>query len=480
MIERVRFYPVVLLPWVAVFEAMSYLLASRKAGDTYLPFERALPVVPWVEPLYFSTYLAVLVAPLLARSARDLRRLSLRALTAMALIFPTYLLLPFFVQPRSFDGVGFLADWLRWERPPIAGACAFPAFHVVWSMLVADALGRGGRLRKWLWWSWAGLVAASCVLAGMHSIADVIAAVAAYAVIANMPGLWRLALRASERLANSWQEWRFGPVRVINHGVYAGAGACVGMLIIQALTGPGGAVLACSICVCSLVGAALWAQWVEGSPALLRPLGFYGGVLGSMLGALAAVPLRVPFFTALAAIAVAAPWIQLLGRLRCLVQGCCHGAVAEGVAGIRYTHPRTRVCRLAHLAGVPIHATQLYSILWNALVGAALMLLVSLHTPSAVLCGIYFLLSGCGRFVEEAWRGEPQTRIVAGLRFYQWIAIACVVAGAVLTCVRGSVPLHASALTPAAIVIAFAAGMLTWGVSGVDFPESTRRFARLT
>ena len=201
-----------------------------------------------------------------------------------------------------------------------------------------------------------------------------------------------------------------------------------------------------------------------------------GGIAGAMVG----FSLHVNAWSALAAFAMAGPWIQLLGRLRCLVQGCCHGRPADGLPGIRYTHPRSRVCRLAHLDGVPVHATQVYSILWNVVVGTALIRLASLGASAAFLCGIYLLLSGSGRFVEEAYRGEPQTRVIAGLRFYQWLSIACVVAGAAITCVRGSAPLPPFAVRPASIWLALACGALTWFISGVDFPESNRRFARLT
>jgi hypothetical protein len=314
----------------------------------------------------------------------------------------------------------------------------------------------------------------------MHSLADILAGFAAYLVVANLRAIWKSILGVAERLANSWREWRIGPVRVINHGAYAGAAAAVGMVIIDTLLGPGCAALSVSICVCSLIGAALWAQWVEGSPALLRPLGFYGGMLGATVGAIPAFALHVHLLNAFAAVCVAAPWIQALGRLRCLVQGCCHGRAAENVPGIRYTHPRSRVCRLAHLAGVPVHATPVYSIVWNVLVGTALIRLCQIGTSAAFLCGVYFLLSGCGRFVEEAYRGEPQTRIIAGLRFYQWIALVSIISGAIITCIRNSESFPAFAPRPASIVLALAAGALTWFISGVDFPESNRRFARLT
>lgn len=480
LLERLRVYPVVLLPWFAIFESISYLGAPSHTIITYLPFERSWPVLPWAEPLYFSTYVAVLLFPLFAPTAYALRGYCSLAYRAMALVFPLYLLLPFYTPPRPFFPHAFFGAWLQWERSPFAGAAAFPSFHIVWTCIVAMALPRLAGWKSVLGWTWAILVAASCIASGMHSIADVIAGFAAFAIIVDMPALWTMILRAAERLANSWHEWRFGPVRIINHGAYAGLGAALGALIINLLLGPGYEFVSLAVCVGTLVGAALWAQWVEGSPALLRPLGFYGGVIGGSIGAASGLALHLPFWTALAAVAIAAPWIQGFGRLRCLVQGCCHGRPAQTVPGIRYTHPRSRVTRIAHLDGIAVHVTPVYSILWSALTGVVLFRLITLHASSAFLCGIFFLLSGCGRFVEEAYRGEPQTRILFGLRFYQWMAILSVLLGAVLTCVKDTTPLFLHTVSAASVVTALACGLLTWFVSGVDFPESNRRFARLT
>jgi len=287
-------------------------------------------------------------------------------------------------------------------------------------------------------------------------------------------------LRIAECIANSWKEWRIGPVRIINHGGLATAGVLLGIGLINVLLGPGRELLTVSIFLCSTIGAALWAQWVEGSPALLRPMGFYGGMLGAAIGAASALFFHINLWVVFAAICVAAPWIQGIGRLRCLVQGCCHGRATETVPGIRYTHPRSRVCRLAQLSGVPVHATPVYSILWNGVVGAALLRLLQLHSSATLICGVYLLLSGAGRFVEEAYRGEPQTVAVHGLRLYQWIAILTVVAGAVTTSINGAAMPQNCSWRLSSGLLAIACGAVAWFVTGVDFPESSRRFARLT
>ena len=480
LLERIRIYFVVLLPWLAVFELIGYVGPGADSISTWLPLDNRIPIIEPTEVIYASVYVVVLLAPLLIRSGMALRRFAMRGLAAIALIFPLYLLLPFYVVPRPIAGLTAFAPLMQLERSPISGREACPSFHVVWACIAASALGEGSGWKKALAWTWVALVAVSCATTGMHSVADIAAGFAAYAIVVNLPAIWKGILGGAERIANSWREWRIGPVRIINHGVYAGAAAAVGIVIIDTFLGPGRSALSIIICVCTLVGAALWAQSVEGSPALLRPLGFYGGMIGSIAGAGAALALHVNMWTALAAVVMAAPWIQLLGRLRCLVQGCCHGRAADTMPGIRYTHPRSRVCRLAHLAGVPVHATPVYSILWNVVTGAALIRLAQVGVSAAFLCGVYLLLSGCGRFVEEAYRGEPQTRVISGLRFYQWIAILCAVAGAAITCLQGTVPLPPFALRPGSIALALACGALTWFVSGVDFPESNRRFARLT
>jgi hypothetical protein len=295
-----------------------------------------------------------------------------------------------------------------------------------------------------------------------------------------MESVWLAILRIAEHIANSWKEWRIGPVRIINHGGFAAAGAFIFIGLIDAQLGPGRELVTVSIFLCAIIGAALWAQWVEGSPALLRPLGFYGGLLGAILGGSCALFLPVNIWVVLAAICIAAPWLQGIGRLRCLVQGCCHGRATAIVPGIRYTHPRTRVCRLAHLAGASVHATPVYSILWNLVVGVTLLRLLELHSSAPFICGAYYLLSGAGRFVEEAYRGEPQTRIIFRLRLYQWIAALTVVAGAVLTCIHGPDMQWSFTWRTSSILVAAGCGAVAWFVTGVDFPESSRRFARLT
>jgi prolipoprotein diacylglyceryltransferase len=165
--------------------------------------------------------------------------------------------------------------------------------------------------------------------------------------------------------------------------------------------------------------------------------------------------------------------------MRCLIQGCCHGHEASPEIGIRYSHPRSRVCRLANLNGIPIHPTPVYSILWNLVIAFAVTRLWFVHASFGMIAGIYLILAGLGRFVEEAYRGEPQTPILGGLRLYQWIAILSVVAGPVLTALHATGVPAAPRFSWDSVLAGFGFGLFTWFALGVDFPDSNRRFARL-
>jgi hypothetical protein len=292
--------------------------------------------------------------------------------------------------------------------------------------------------------------------------------------------MWARARDLTERIANSWQEWHVGPVRVINHGAWAAAAAGVGLLVAGSAAGPDrlGSVILVATCV--LIGAGLWAQLLEGSSKLLRPFGWYGGVLGGVVGALMARLAGVPVMPVLAAFSIAAPWIQILGRLRCLVQGCCHGSPTAPAVGIRYAHPRSRVTQLADLAGVPIHATPLYSIVGNIIIGIALVRLRVLGAPNALVVGTFLMLGGLARFVEESYRGEPQTPVIAGLRSYQWLAVLSLLIGMVFTTATPA-PGPSGFVRPDGRLIASALAMavITGLAMGVDFPRSNRRFSRL-
>jgi protein-S-isoprenylcysteine O-methyltransferase Ste14 len=479
--SRASAYLLVLLPWLLVYEAA--VLAGRPADaiEAYLALERQWPVVPWMESIYASAYLVVGLAPLAAATGRDLRRFCVSGLLATAVNGVLFFTVPFVAPPRAFVPDGFWGSLLELERrlEGSSGAAAFPAFHVTWACIAAAAFAsRLPRLRG-LFYGWSVLVAASCLGTGMHALADVVAGFLVFLLVHRVDRVWERLRAAAEAVANSWRERRVGRVRIINHGAYGAAGAFAGVAMAGALMGAEHLGELLVVAALSLVTAAFWAQLVEGASVSLRPFAYYGSVIGAAIAGAGVGLVGGSGWLVLGALSVAAPWVQALGRLRCLVQGCCHGRAATAAIGIRFRHPRSRVVRLSTLGGAPVHPTQLYSILWNMVCGAALLRLWFVRVPLPFVAGSYLILAGLGRFVEESYRGEPQTPVIAGLPIHQWSAVASVGLGAVLTCHRGGAGIPEPRLDLALLAAALAAALVAGLAMGVDFPDSNRRFARL-
>ena len=296
----------------------------------------------------------------------------------------------------------------------------------------------------------------------------------------NYLPIWRYLKDNSEKIANSWHEWVFGKVRIINHGFYVGFGAFLGILLSGLLAGKvyAWAILVFAITV--LVFSGLWAQIIEGSDKLKRPYGFYGGLIGTIFASLIVWMMGFNYWIIVGVVSIFMPWVQAIGRLRCLVNGCCHGRPVENPEiGIRYFHTRSRVSGISGLKGKLLYPTPLYSIIWLFFVGFVLLSLWYHSFSSGFIFGLYLILTGIGRFVEEAYRGEVQTPIINGLRLYQWTAILSVIVGIIVTII----PMEPVTITYTfgweILVSALIGGLFTLFIMGVDFPCSNARFSRL-
>lgn len=481
---RAAVYAWALLPWLATYGAVQALGRPADAFSTALPFEHRWPVWQWTEALYASAYLLVPFTPLLVRRSADLRRFAQQGIAGTVVVGLCWLTVPVVAANRPFAPTSVLGEFLAFEQRTSAGVAAFPAFHVLWSLFAAQALAsnaRGGRAGwRFLGWSWAVLITLSCLSTGAHTLLEVAAAVVLYRLLRDPAAAWERIRRATESRANAWREWRMGPVRIISHGGWAALAAGTGALVSGAAIGTARAYAIGWLALGVLLGAGLWAQALEGSSRLLRPFGWYGGMAGGIAAAVLCRFHGIPLLSLLAALSVAAPWIQLLGRLRCLVQGCCHGGPAAEAIGIRYRHRRSRVTHLAGMGGVPLHPTPLYSIAGNLVVGVLLLRLRVVGCPEAMLTGAYLVLGGLARFTEEGFRAEPQTPIVAGLRLYQWFALLSVLAGLGVALIPSVAAVPGFETPPAGFwLLALVIALVFGAAMGVDFPGSDRRFSRL-
>lgn len=296
----------------------------------------------------------------------------------------------------------------------------------------------------------------------------------------NYLKIWIFLKSTSEKIANSWKEWVLGKVRIINHGFYVGFGAFFGILLAGILAGKEYAMALLVFAILVTITSALWAQIIEGSAKLKRPFGYYGGLVGILFGSVAVWAMGLNGWVIIGVASVVMPWVQAIGRLRCLVNGCCHGSkINNPMVGIRYFHTRSRVCNISGLKGELLHPTQLYSILWLFFVGFILLTLWNNHLSSSFIFGIYLILNGLGRFVEEAYRGEAQTPNVKGLHLYQWTAVISVVIGIVMTVIHVAPEVINPGFNWESFGAATISGLFLFFAMGIDFPYSNVRFSRL-
>jgi protein-S-isoprenylcysteine O-methyltransferase Ste14 len=292
--------------------------------------------------------------------------------------------------------------------------------------------------------------------------------------------IWIFLKNRAEKIANSWKEWVFGKVRVINHGFYVGFAAFGGILLAGVLAGKEYAFVLLVFTFIVTMCSALWAQVIEGSAKLKRPFGYYGGIVGILFGSLIVWWMGYNAWVVIGVASVTMPWIQAIGRLRCLVNGCCHGRKIDNpTIGIRYFHPRSRVCNISGMKGELVHPTQLYSILWLFWLGIFLITLWIKGSSIPLIFGLYLILTSLGRFVEEAYRGEVQTPLVKGLHLYQWTAIISLVMGIVMTAIPAEPVMVHAGFNRETVIAAFMGGLFIFFAMGVDFPYSNARFSRL-
>ncbi len=434
-IDILNVFLLVFLPWLIMYELFIFIGIPKDAFTTNLFFENKIPVIEFSEIFYVIPYFLVVCIPFILKTKSGIRSFMHDAWWAMTAAFIIYCCFPFVVLQREFTPTNFLGRMIYRERSYDGVSAALPAFHVIWAFFIYKYYSlRFGK--KYFWLLLAILISLSCILNGSHSIPDVVAGWLVFYLAETRAVIWNRTRQLTEKISDSWTEWHWGSVRIINHGFYVGAAGFTGILIVGSCLGNSFAFAGFLIGLSAIAGAALWAQFVEGSPKLLRPYGYYGSVIGILLtSTILSLIYHLNLLYILGSFALAGPWIQLMGRLRCLVQGCCHGKPCSSELGIRFVNPHSRVLKIAGLKGIYIHPTQLYSIFCNFLTGLFLFRLYRLQISVAFITGIYFIMNGLARFVEEALRGEPQTVYWNGLRLYQWIAFLSILAGACISSV---------------------------------------------
>jgi phosphatidylglycerol:prolipoprotein diacylglycerol transferase len=140
----------------------------------------------------------------------------------------------------------------------------------------------------------------------------------------------------------------------------------------------------------------------------LRAAGvIWAGLLGGLLAlALSARRAGIPIATIGDLVAAPAPLAQAIGRIGCMMAGCCFGGACDLPWAVVYASGEAQA-RTGVPLGIPLHPAPLYEALWNiAVVVPAVLLIERRQRFRGELVLAYLALYGSGRFFVELFRGD--------------------------------------------------------------------------
>ncbi len=117
-----------------------------------------------------------------------------------------------------------------------------------------------------------------------------------------------------------------------------------------------------------------------------------------------------------------------IGRIGCLMAGCCYGAECDRAWGITFMNMQAN--RLSGTPiGVPLHPTQLYEAAGNLAIFGLLWKFMEKRPAPGRVFALYLVCYSTLRFAVEFYRHHDQA-LMAGLSNTQWISMATLIAGA--------------------------------------------------
>lgn len=188
--------------------------------------------------------------------------------------------------------------------------------------------------------------------------------------------------------------------------------------------------------IAALVGAKLmlvivdWDQFKSEPRELLslaRAAGvFYGGLIVAVpLGLFLSRRYGLPMWTTADLFAPGIAMGHVIGRLGCLLAGCCYGKPTTMPWGITFTNPVARANAGTPL-DIPLHPTQIYDALAEILIFAILIVSERRGKPApGRTFWLYMFLYAISRYVVEIYRDDPRGTIL-GLSTSQFMSVLIV------------------------------------------------------
>lgn len=479
-IQQIKIFILVFVPWIVFYEIFIFIGIQENSIITNIEFDKYIPLIDITIIPYLLTYPLALLIPFILKNKHILFEFLIDIWFAILLTTMIYFLFPFIVIQKVITNNNIFTNFILWDRSFDSTSAALPSYHVIWGLLIYKFYSISFPKYKMIWLIIGILIIISCITTGNHTIFDVLAGIVVFLLSHNRILLWNKIRNWNENIANKWLEFNFGNYRLIYHGFYPAISVLLGIIIINSILGKSYYITVFIVGISGILGAAIWAQLIEGSNKLQRPFGYYGSVIGVLISCfIISYFWNIDSFLLIASFAIGACIMQSIGRLRCIVQGCCHGKITSNLIGIRYHNPLSRVNTISNLSNEYLHPTQTYSIFSNIICFFVLLKFYFLGFSASFIIGNYFIINGIFRFVEEFYRGETQTKYYFNMRLYQWIAIINILLGAFFTMIHSN-PLPSLTFNIDSMIWAILLGLISLFTYGFDIPNSQKRFSKLT
>lgn len=143
---------------------------------------------------------------------------------------------------------------------------------------------------------------------------------------------------------------------------------------------------------------------------------FYGGLIGGIGCAILCMKIvhETQYNLLATAITPCIPFGHAIGRVGCMLAGCCYGLPYEGVGALHLID-----------AGIeyPVFPIQALEAGLNILLGIVLLLYTKNRKPTIKVIYAYLMCYSIIRFILEFFRGDAVRGIYAGISTSQWISL---------------------------------------------------------
>ena len=155
---------------------------------------------------------------------------------------------------------------------------------------------------------------------------------------------------------------------------------------------------------------------------LFGGLVFYGGLIGSVLGAfVGSLIAKADLRDYLDAAVPAVPLGHAFGRVGCFLAGCCYGRPTDSSIGVIYTQSIGGAP-----TGIRLLPIQLFEAGADILIFIILMIVSHKAKSKYTTTFLYFIMYGTVRFILEFFRYDSIRGIAGGLSTSQWISLGLI------------------------------------------------------